>query len=107
MTPPLHHHPHPAAIGFAIPTVLMALAIAVLCVGAVARLYTYAPPEGSPLLRVARVLRGAWRNRRLPLPAPSELFGARAPSDPPACFTPPYESNNTHAYNTDNKPTLP
>jgi hypothetical protein len=68
------------AIGFGIPTGLMGLAILVLVLGAAARLYVYAPPEGSPLLRIWRVLAGAVRNRNRPAPVDaSELFGARPP----------------------------
>ncbi|KAI8467277.1 MAG: POT family-domain-containing protein [Monoraphidium minutum] len=63
------------AIGFGIPTALMGVAIIVLVAGAVARLYTYVPPDGSPLYRIYQVFAGAFRQRRQPLPAdPTELF---------------------------------
>jgi hypothetical protein len=63
-------------LGFGIPTAVMGLAILLLLLGAALRLYTYVPPEGSPLYRIWRVLAAAFRNRRLQLPiSPDELYG--------------------------------
>jgi hypothetical protein len=63
-------------LGFGIPTAVMGLAILLLLLGAALKLYTYLPPEGSPLYRIWRVLAAAWRNRRLRLPiSPEELYG--------------------------------
>lgn len=45
-------------VGFGIPTIAFAVAIAMFITGAAAGLYTRLPPEGSPLTRVARVIRG-------------------------------------------------
>ncbi|KIZ04318.1 hypothetical protein MNEG_3635 [Monoraphidium neglectum] len=44
------------AIGFGIPTALMGCAIIIFLLGAFAKLYTYVPPEGSPLYRIYQVL---------------------------------------------------
>ena len=55
------------------PTAAFVIAILVFLAGW--RLYTILPPQGSPLARMWRVLRGAWRNRALALPADaSELY---------------------------------
>jgi hypothetical protein len=60
-------------IGYTIPTVAFAIAIAALLAGT--KLYTRLPPQGSPFARLYRVLRAALRNRRLPLPLDaSELY---------------------------------
>jgi hypothetical protein len=67
-------------IGFGVPTALFGAAILVFVAGAAAGLYVYVPPEGSPLRRIARVLRRALiTNRRAPLPdEQTVLYGARA-----------------------------
>jgi hypothetical protein len=61
------------ALGFGIPTIAFGVAIFAFLAGSA--LYVKFPPQGSPFARLFRVLRGAWRNRKLPLPAdPSELY---------------------------------
>lgn len=45
-------------LGFGIPTILFAVAIAAFVLGAVFKLYTRVPPEGSPFTRMFGVLRG-------------------------------------------------
>lgn len=54
------------ALGFGIPTIMFAVAILAFVAGW--RLYVILPPQGSPFTRLFRVLRGAWRNRKLELP---------------------------------------
>ncbi|GBF89822.1 hypothetical protein Rsub_02526 [Raphidocelis subcapitata] len=56
-------------LGFGIPTIAMAASILLFIAGAVVKLYTIVPPEGSPFARIYRVLRGAFANRKLKLPA--------------------------------------
>ncbi|CAN6229905.1 unnamed protein product [Urochloa humidicola] len=58
------------ALGFAIPTVLMAAAFAVFLAGAA--FYVYVPPEGSIFSSVARVFVASCRKWRLPLPHPDD-----------------------------------
>ncbi|CAN6241249.1 unnamed protein product [Urochloa humidicola] len=58
------------ALGFAIPTALMAAAFAVFLAGAA--FYVYVPPEGSIFSSVARVFVASFRKWRLPLPHPGD-----------------------------------
>jgi len=59
-------------IGYSVPAACFAVAILAYVAGT--PIYTRLPPQGSPFTRLYGVLRGAWRNRALPLPAdPSEL----------------------------------
>ncbi|OEL24351.1 Protein NRT1/ PTR FAMILY 2.13 [Dichanthelium oligosanthes] len=57
-------------LGFAIPTVLMAVAFAVFLAGT--RLYVYVPPEGSIFSSVARVFVASCSKWRLRLPHPDD-----------------------------------
>ncbi|KAF8660305.1 hypothetical protein HU200_057877 [Digitaria exilis] len=57
-------------LGFAIPTVLMAVALAVFLAGAA--VYVYVPPEGSIFSSVARVFVASFRKWRLRLPHPDD-----------------------------------
>lgn len=50
---------HGYGVGFGIPTIAFGVAIAMFVSGAVCKLYTYVPPEGSPFARIWRVFRGA------------------------------------------------
>ncbi|KIZ00828.1 Peptide transporter PTR2, partial [Monoraphidium neglectum] len=62
-------------IGFGIPTAAMGAAILVFVFGALIKIYTFVPPEGSPFFRIWKVLRGAWINRKLTAPADvAELY---------------------------------
>lgn len=45
-------------VGFGIPTIAFGVAIIMFVSGAVCKLYTYVPPEGSPFARIWRVFRG-------------------------------------------------
>ncbi|CAN6236532.1 unnamed protein product [Urochloa humidicola] len=58
------------ALGFAIPTALMAAALAAFLAGAAA--YVYVPPEGSIFSSVARVFVASCRKWSLPLPHPAD-----------------------------------
>lgn len=63
------------AIGFGIPTVAFVVAILLFLLGW--PIYKCFPPTGSPFTRLYRVVRGAWRNRKLPLPTEaSDLYEA-------------------------------
>uniref|UniRef100_A0A383VGU9 Major facilitator superfamily (MFS) profile domain-containing protein n=1 Tax=Tetradesmus obliquus TaxID=3088 RepID=A0A383VGU9_TETOB len=65
-------------IGFGIPTIFFAVAIVAFIIGALFKLYTCLPAEGSPFTRIWRVLKGAFANRKQALPQPNELY------EPPA-----------------------
>jgi peptide/histidine transporter 3/4 len=69
------------ALGFGIPTIAFGCAILLFLAGW--PIYKIFPPGGSPFARLYRVLRGAWRNRKLPLPADaSELYEEEDPASP-------------------------
>ncbi|MCO5548857.1 hypothetical protein L7F22_002319 [Adiantum nelumboides] len=60
------------ALGFAIPTIIMAISILVYIVGT--SFYRYEVPSGSPLKELAKVCVAAFRKRKVTLPDSSALF---------------------------------
>ncbi|KAI8464338.1 MAG: POT family-domain-containing protein [Monoraphidium minutum] len=62
-------------VGFGIPTAAMGGAIIIFILGAIFKMYTIVPPEGSPFSRMWKVLRNAFMFRKEPAPADtSALF---------------------------------